>query len=662
MTTSQPQPQPQPSSSSSTTTEGLAELPWAFIDCPLETLITLLAHMLDLLITHNDQVLLTPDALTRFHSRAAPGISVVDYLRRIVRYTNCEKIPLLSLLSYIDITCLNLPTFTLSSLTVHRFLIASVCAGSKAQCDVFCTNAHYAKVGGIKTNELNALERELLRVTKWDLCCHAETLQKYYTSLIRSHGGHTQAPPPIAPPFMEFPRSHSKPRPAAESPGIGSEIADEESEIDAEKDGALLNDEDVKDDEDLEMRRGSSDSGDISRHPPSDGMMVVDTQSESISPTISSRGRTKQRRKSKASVTMDIDPTLRPASHSTDLLQSSPYSASGSTASSSSIPSSSRSSIRGGSIKPRGRTISISVSDPRLAEPKVDVTPVMVQGSFEDRSRSSLVERPEQTQGSSGSTTNDSMTAGYTQPHPTSTSTSYPTIPVPQAATSQPASHPHVHHSGPHGRSLKSLVGGIFRRKSLPGDDGVLSSLSTSIATIPAASRRTSGNVSGHVGESAATSGGGALKSIVKTRPHSIIPSKPIHVHLPSFTSTNDNITTSSDISSGITQTRPSTLPIGHQDDDDIDHGVGDGGGGGGGGGTMSRERERGRMETDQSPVSPGFAKPVTPRVRHRDETSLDSPRERMNLGSAGVGVVPPVVGLGIGVSDIDSGKRSKGT
>lgn len=28
--------------------------------------------------------------LTRFHSRSPPGISVVDYLRRIVRYTNIE--------------------------------------------------------------------------------------------------------------------------------------------------------------------------------------------------------------------------------------------------------------------------------------------------------------------------------------------------------------------------------------------------------------------------------------------------------------------------------------------------------------------------------------------------------------------------------------------
>ncbi|GMK58906.1 hypothetical protein CspeluHIS016_0603480 [Cutaneotrichosporon spelunceum] len=199
-----PSPAPAPPSSVAATSTR-PEVPWAFIDCPTDTLVVLIAHMLELLCQHNDQVLLTPDALTRFHSRAPPGITIIDYLRRIVKYTNLEKIPLLSLLAYIDLTCQNLPTFTLSSLTVHRFLIAGVTAGSKAQCDVFCTNAHYAKVGGIKVGELNSLEREFLRVTGWALCCNADLLQRYYTSLIRSHGGFVQAPEPEVSPFMAFP-------------------------------------------------------------------------------------------------------------------------------------------------------------------------------------------------------------------------------------------------------------------------------------------------------------------------------------------------------------------------------------------------------------------------------------------------------------------------
>lgn len=64
--------------------------------------------MLDRLIKHNDQIPLSQyvvsygltlrfnskplrrEALTRFHSRTAPSISVLDYLHRVVRYTNLE--------------------------------------------------------------------------------------------------------------------------------------------------------------------------------------------------------------------------------------------------------------------------------------------------------------------------------------------------------------------------------------------------------------------------------------------------------------------------------------------------------------------------------------------------------------------------------------------
>jgi hypothetical protein len=65
--------------------------------------------------------------------------------------------------------CRRLPRFTISSLTVHRFIIASVCVSTKALCDAFCTNSHYAKIGGIRVTELNVLEREFLANMDWRL-------------------------------------------------------------------------------------------------------------------------------------------------------------------------------------------------------------------------------------------------------------------------------------------------------------------------------------------------------------------------------------------------------------------------------------------------------------------------------------------------------------
>ncbi len=62
-----------------------------------------------------------------------------------------------------------MPLFTLSSLTCHRFIITSVAVSSKCLCDTFCTNALYAKVGGITVTELNILEREFLAMINWRL-------------------------------------------------------------------------------------------------------------------------------------------------------------------------------------------------------------------------------------------------------------------------------------------------------------------------------------------------------------------------------------------------------------------------------------------------------------------------------------------------------------
>ncbi|PFH52027.1 hypothetical protein AMATHDRAFT_141017 [Amanita thiersii Skay4041] len=166
------------------------ELPAAFEEVPIDHLAHLIADMLERVMAHNDQIPLSPESLTRFHSRSAPSISVLDYLKRIIRFTNVEasqRSCLLTTLYYIDRICARMPLFTLSSLTCHRFIIASIAVASKGLCDVFCTNSLYAKVGGISVTELNILEREFLSAIDWHLMCTRDILQEYYVSLVRTH-------------------------------------------------------------------------------------------------------------------------------------------------------------------------------------------------------------------------------------------------------------------------------------------------------------------------------------------------------------------------------------------------------------------------------------------------------------------------------------------
>ncbi|PPR02975.1 hypothetical protein CVT26_004919 [Gymnopilus dilepis] len=163
------------------------EVPPVFEDAPVEHLIHLIADMLERLMAHNDRIPLSPESLTRFHSRSAPAISVLDYLKRIVRFTNVEKSILLLTLYNIDQICARMPVFTLSSLTCHRFVITSITVSSKGLCDAFCPNNLYARVGGISVSELNVLEREFLSMIDWRLMCTREILQEYYVNLVRTH-------------------------------------------------------------------------------------------------------------------------------------------------------------------------------------------------------------------------------------------------------------------------------------------------------------------------------------------------------------------------------------------------------------------------------------------------------------------------------------------
>ncbi|SCV73718.1 BQ2448_6148 [Microbotryum intermedium] len=163
--------------------DGLRVVPNLFELCQVDDLISLIASMLDRLIQHNDRIPLTPSSLTRFHSRAPPSINVKDYLVRIARYTNVEPCCLLILLPYVDKVCARMTTFTISSLTVHRFIITGVSVGSKALSDSFCTNGRYARVGGVSIAEMNLLEKELCEAIDWRLTTTGTVLAHYYTSL-----------------------------------------------------------------------------------------------------------------------------------------------------------------------------------------------------------------------------------------------------------------------------------------------------------------------------------------------------------------------------------------------------------------------------------------------------------------------------------------------
>src|ERR1700735_1223081 len=116
--------------------------------------------------------------------RTPPGISVLDYLRRLAKHATLTPPLLLSMVYYIDRLCLLYPAFTITTLTVHRFLITAATVAAKGLSDSFWNNATYARVGGIKIAELGLLELDFLYRLDWKIVPNPETLVEYYRGLV----------------------------------------------------------------------------------------------------------------------------------------------------------------------------------------------------------------------------------------------------------------------------------------------------------------------------------------------------------------------------------------------------------------------------------------------------------------------------------------------
>ncbi|KAL5376719.1 hypothetical protein DPSP01_010265 [Paraphaeosphaeria sporulosa] len=170
--------------------EDLKVMPLKYETCDVKDLGVLVSDMLMELVRLNDDMPLRDGQLTRFHSRAPPAISVKDYLFRLIVHATLSPPILLSMVFYVDKLCSMYPAFTISSLTVHRFLITAATVAAKGLSDSFWTNSLYAKVGGVSLRELALLELEFLRKLDWRIVPKPEVLVDYYRGLVERGDGY----------------------------------------------------------------------------------------------------------------------------------------------------------------------------------------------------------------------------------------------------------------------------------------------------------------------------------------------------------------------------------------------------------------------------------------------------------------------------------------
>jgi hypothetical protein len=91
---------------------------------------------------------------------------------------------------YIDRLSTLYPDFSINTLTVHRFLISAATVAAKGLSDIFWSNSTYARVGGVRAQELKLLELELLHRIDWKIIPDPEVLSAYYYGLVERCPGY----------------------------------------------------------------------------------------------------------------------------------------------------------------------------------------------------------------------------------------------------------------------------------------------------------------------------------------------------------------------------------------------------------------------------------------------------------------------------------------
>lgn len=130
-------------------------------------------------LTHLASLAGRPQRVTKFHCVRAPQLSIHDYLMRIAKYFQCSRECFVLCLVYIDRIVKLHPEFTICNLNIHRLLVTSVMLSVKFFDDVYYSNAYYAKVGGVRTKEVNVLEALFLQLIDWRLHVTPQEFDQY---------------------------------------------------------------------------------------------------------------------------------------------------------------------------------------------------------------------------------------------------------------------------------------------------------------------------------------------------------------------------------------------------------------------------------------------------------------------------------------------------
>ncbi|KYQ90842.1 hypothetical protein DLAC_07711 [Tieghemostelium lacteum] len=117
---------------------------------------------------YGDQKKFSPIGAFYNPSGIKPSISIIDYIKRLVKYLGCSKCCFIIALIYID-RIIKEKKYNVNSYNIHRLYFTCILVSIKFFDDFFYPVHIYARVGGVSTQETNKMESYLLELLDFNV-------------------------------------------------------------------------------------------------------------------------------------------------------------------------------------------------------------------------------------------------------------------------------------------------------------------------------------------------------------------------------------------------------------------------------------------------------------------------------------------------------------
>ena len=145
---------------------------------PLVIFVQILLHILSenkKLSNYYQKIELNKDGHFTFKMR--PGISLFDFLQRIIKYVKIEFSTLIIAMIYIDRICKE--KVFLNEFNIHRIMLISIYMAYMYNEDCVFDNKFLALVSGLSKTEMVTLEEDFLDLIEFNLFVSEDTFEKY---------------------------------------------------------------------------------------------------------------------------------------------------------------------------------------------------------------------------------------------------------------------------------------------------------------------------------------------------------------------------------------------------------------------------------------------------------------------------------------------------